>query len=114
MAPEMRSIVLDRNHPPESTMQMPTHEQIANLAYQLWQQRGCPDGSPEVDWERAMRVLEDPPGGDNAIVGFADTGSGAGTAAMGAGSAGAQALPDDAGKGGARQNSTRRPARRSA
>ena len=88
-------------------MQMPTHEQIANLAYQLWQQRGCPDGSPEVDWERAMRVLEEPPGGDNAIVGFADTGSGAGTA-------GAQALPEDAGKGSARQDSTRRPARRSA
>jgi hypothetical protein len=53
-------------------MTMPTHDQIANLAYKLWQQRGCPDGSPEVDWERAMRVLEEPPGSDNAIVGFAD------------------------------------------
>ena len=28
----------------------PTTEQIANLAYTLWQERGCPDGSPEEDW----------------------------------------------------------------
>jgi hypothetical protein len=33
--------------PPDETQ--PTHEQIASLAYTLWQQRNCPDGSPEKD-----------------------------------------------------------------
>jgi hypothetical protein len=32
-------------------------EQIASLAYQLWQQRGCPEGSPEEDWFRAEQEL---------------------------------------------------------
>lgn len=95
-------------------MQMPTHEQIANLAYQLWQQRGCPDGSPEVDWERAMRVLEEPPEGDNAIVGFADTRLEGGTSAMEGAAADAQLQPGGTEQGGARQNTARRPARRSA
>ena len=26
------------------------HGEISKLAYSLWCQRGCPDGSPEVDW----------------------------------------------------------------
>lgn len=29
------------------------HKQIALLAYALWQERGCPEGSPDVDWFRA-------------------------------------------------------------
>ena len=84
-------------------MQMPTHEQIASLAYQLWQQRGCTDGSPEVDWERAMRVLEQPPEGDNAIVGFADARARA-TADMKGEAAEAQPLPAE--------GTARKPARR--
>ena len=35
----------------------PTHEQIVSLAYVLWQERGCPDGSPEEDWFRAEKEL---------------------------------------------------------
>lgn len=31
----------------------PIHESIAALAYALWQERGCPDGSAEEDWFRA-------------------------------------------------------------
>jgi Protein of unknown function (DUF2934) len=31
---------------------------IANLAYELWQQRGCPVGSPEEDWDRAEQLLQ--------------------------------------------------------
>jgi hypothetical protein len=31
---------------------------IANLAYELWQQRGCPQGSPEEDWNRAEQLLQ--------------------------------------------------------
>jgi hypothetical protein len=29
------------------------HDQISRIAYRFWQERGCPDGSPEVDWMRA-------------------------------------------------------------
>lgn len=32
-------------------------EKIADLAYTLWQQRGCPIGSPEFDWLEAERQL---------------------------------------------------------
>jgi Protein of unknown function (DUF2934) len=43
---------------PESVLaNTPTPEQIAALAYQLWQQRGCPDGSPDVDWLKAEAEL---------------------------------------------------------
>ncbi|MGC4053367.1 MAG: DUF2934 domain-containing protein [Paludibaculum sp.] len=30
-----------------------SHDEIAALAYQLWNDRGCPIGSPEEDWSRA-------------------------------------------------------------
>ena len=30
---------------------------IAALAYELWQARGCPEGSPEEDWSRAEQEL---------------------------------------------------------
>jgi hypothetical protein len=33
------------------------HEDIARLAYELWQGRGCPEGSPEEDWFRAAHEL---------------------------------------------------------
>jgi hypothetical protein len=35
----------------------PTEEDIAALAYALWQQRGSPDGSPDSDWLRAETIL---------------------------------------------------------
>ena len=35
----------------------PAPEQIAALAYSLWQERGCPEGSPEEDWFRAEEAL---------------------------------------------------------
>jgi hypothetical protein len=34
------------------------HEEIARLAYSLWQARGCPVGSPETDWFRAEQEME--------------------------------------------------------
>ena len=43
--------------PAESAKFTPTHEQIAALAYALWHERGCPDGSPEVDWLKAEAAL---------------------------------------------------------
>jgi len=35
----------------------PTYEQIAALAYELWQARGCQGGSPEEDWLTAEQQL---------------------------------------------------------
>ena len=35
-------------------------EDIAHLAYALWEKRGCPHGSPEVDWREAERQLRQP------------------------------------------------------
>jgi Protein of unknown function (DUF2934) len=33
------------------------HEFVAKLAYQYWEQRGMPLGSPEVDWFAAERAV---------------------------------------------------------
>lgn len=38
-------------------VQEPDSYSIAVLAYQLWHARGCPDGSPEIDWFRAEEEL---------------------------------------------------------
>jgi Protein of unknown function (DUF2934) len=35
------------------------HERIAALAYFYWQQRGCPEGSPDDDWIRAEQHIRD-------------------------------------------------------
>lgn len=36
---------------------VPTQEEIAVRAYVLWQQRGCPEGTPEEDWLKAEQQL---------------------------------------------------------
>jgi len=36
----------------------PTESEIATLAYQLWQDNGCPVGSDQEDWFRAERMLK--------------------------------------------------------
>jgi len=33
------------------------HDEIAALAHALWQARGCPEGSPQVDWLGAAEQL---------------------------------------------------------
>ncbi|MEO8052577.1 MAG: DUF2934 domain-containing protein [Acidobacteriota bacterium] len=33
------------------------YDEIAALAHSLWQARGCPEGSPEVDWLGATEQL---------------------------------------------------------
>jgi hypothetical protein len=33
-------------------------EEITRLAYQYWQQRGCPIGTPEEDWFRAEEEIK--------------------------------------------------------
>ena len=34
-----------------------SRNEVARLAYLLWQRRGCPFGSPEVDWRKAEEQL---------------------------------------------------------
>jgi hypothetical protein len=35
-----------------------TDDMIASRAYEKWEQRGCPEGEPEVDWFAARAELE--------------------------------------------------------
>ena len=35
----------------------PSPEEIGVRAYHCWVERGCPHGSPEVDWQRAEEEL---------------------------------------------------------
>jgi hypothetical protein len=41
----------------QSEVESSLHEQITALAYALWQERGCPEGSPEEDWFRPEKEL---------------------------------------------------------
>ncbi|MBS1876735.1 MAG: DUF2934 domain-containing protein [Acidobacteria bacterium] len=41
----------------EETATQPTQEEIAVLAHALWTARGCPEGTPEVDWFQAEDQL---------------------------------------------------------
>lgn len=46
------------NHiPVEPATEQSLQEQLQQLAYSLWEQRGCPEGSPETDWTEAIRQL---------------------------------------------------------
>ena len=36
------------------------HRSVRELAYQLWQAHGCPDGTAEQDWRDAERQLAAP------------------------------------------------------
>jgi hypothetical protein len=38
-------------------MNTPTHDEIARQAYELWQNRGCPDGCDAEIWLEAERQL---------------------------------------------------------
>ncbi len=40
-----------------SSSHRPQHHEVAARAYQCWHERGCPEGSPEVDWDRAEKEL---------------------------------------------------------
>lgn len=33
------------------------HELTEKVAYRYWQRRGCPIGSPEIDWAAAEKAL---------------------------------------------------------
>ena len=41
----------------QETIENSQQADIAQLAYALWQQRGCPTGSSEIDWLEAEQQL---------------------------------------------------------
>ncbi|MGH9584386.1 MAG: DUF2934 domain-containing protein [Bryobacteraceae bacterium] len=45
------------NAPAVEAQSGPTYPEIAARAYHCWHERGCPEGSPEVDWSRAEEEL---------------------------------------------------------
>ena len=52
--PNTKTESLDKSAPTE--VSEPVNQQ--ERAYGLWQARGCPDGSPEVDWCQAEQELQ--------------------------------------------------------
>ncbi len=65
---------VQRNPRPQSVP--PEYERLRFLAYQLWQARGCPFGSPDVDWfqaENQIRTDQEPPNPDTTIITVAKT-----------------------------------------
>jgi len=42
---------------PHTSRQLLNRDEIARLAYHLWQARGCPNGSSEIDWLQAEQEL---------------------------------------------------------
>jgi hypothetical protein len=59
---EKEAVVADPESPQDTTQNVisePGNQwEISALAYELWIQRGCPIGSPEVDWFRAEEELK--------------------------------------------------------
>jgi hypothetical protein len=43
---------------PMDVLEPEDQQEIAILAYHVWQERGCPIGSPEEDWFRAEQSLK--------------------------------------------------------
>jgi len=41
----------------DKAMQTLNHHEVARLAYEFWERRGRPHGSPEVDWCQAEKQL---------------------------------------------------------
>jgi hypothetical protein len=58
MAQKSTKPISATNHASNSTETINSTADIAALAYELWQQRGCPEGSPEQDWYEAERKIQ--------------------------------------------------------
>ena len=52
VAPALEEVIIS-----EAETRVLSTNDIAALAYRLWQERGCPIGSPEEDWLRAEELL---------------------------------------------------------
>ena len=45
-------------HVAPSESRAPEDQEVAVLAYALWEKRGCPVGSPDLDWSEAEATLQ--------------------------------------------------------
>ena len=50
--------VTERTSETNMNRSLPMNHKISQLAYLLWEKRGCPEGSPEIDWLQAERELD--------------------------------------------------------
>jgi hypothetical protein len=55
--PEQATKAAPASQTPASIESHHLREEIAALAYSLWQARGCPEGMPDEDWFNAERTL---------------------------------------------------------
>ena len=53
----MKTHQSDRVHEGHVDIRLTLHEEIARRAYQLWEERDKPHGSPEEDWYHAEHEL---------------------------------------------------------
>jgi hypothetical protein len=51
-----KPVILQSNNP-SLPVRIPGQQDIAVLAYLLWEKRGSPEGSPDIDWLDAERQL---------------------------------------------------------
>jgi Protein of unknown function (DUF2934) len=57
-APEKKIPIAALSFPPaQATSEEQLHQQIRELAFQLYQQRGCIDGHAERDWLEAEAII---------------------------------------------------------
>ena len=56
---DMQQSNMQSKMPGSSSSQEQAASDIAMLAYVLWQQRGCPVGSPEQDWMEAEQKMRE-------------------------------------------------------
>jgi hypothetical protein len=56
MALALHSAERERTNPEEISVQ-PTHDDLRKRAYEHWEERGRPIGSPDIDWRRAELEL---------------------------------------------------------
>jgi len=54
---QQSSGVLDKPAATASAPENVTYDDIATRAYEYWCERGCPEGSPDIDWQRAEQEL---------------------------------------------------------
>lgn len=50
-------VLRDNGYFPAEGDVKPSHNEIANRAYQIWQSKGCPAGTCDEDWHQAKRQL---------------------------------------------------------
>ena len=68
--PEQHEVIEDGVH-----FGKPVQDEIAERAYQLWHERGCPEGTAELDWFDAERQWQALNNSRNAISSTPETGS---------------------------------------